>query len=249
MKKINSEKEAQNQSNNLKAEEEKAQVKSTNRKARKNKYNNLWFTLILIAASFITLLIDRWQTGAWRTPAIVFVTVIIVIAVLFILFRRYVKQVLNKLRFQKFGLGTSLRFFTAGILSTLFALYVLIPNPKVTVPSGLQFNVIVTSATLGGLVLAGASNRRIPRKTHNKFMSVAKKLIYATILFLVFTVLLFWTESTGGIDTNTLDISREGIIRGVFFYGGALSFYAGIFLFSIALIDLALAIRNIGKHK
>jgi len=130
----------------------------------------------------------------------------------------------------------------------LFALYVLIPSPKITLPSGLQFNVIIISATLGGLVLAGASNQRITDQTHDKLMSVAQKLISATILFLVFTALFFWVESTGGIDTNTPDFSRAGILRGTFFFSGAISFYVGIFLFSIALIDLAFTLRGIKKR-
>lgn len=215
----------------------------------KNKYETLWLILILITASSITLLIDRWQTGVWHIPAIVIIAVIIVIAILVLLLRKYRRQVFGKLGVEKHYLVTSARFFVAVILATLFALYVLIPNPKVTLPSGLQFNVIAISAILGGLVLAGASNQRITDKTHDKLMSVAQMLIAATILLLIFTGLFFWVESTGGIDTNTPDYSREGILRAVFFYSAAISFYAGIFLFSLALIDLALTLRHIKKRR
>jgi hypothetical protein len=249
MEKINIEMD-QNQHPAAKTEQTKEQVKSCNAKVRKKKFQNLLLVLILFAASFIVLLVDRWQTGTWRIPAIVLVTIIVVSAIVVIFLRRFVKQILSKVKAKKWEeIIIPVRLFAAGILATLFALYVLIPNPKVSIPPVLQFNIIVTSATLGGLVLAGASNRRISHQTHNKFISVAKKLIYATILFLVFTVIIFWIDSTGGVDPNIKDFSKEGVTRGVFFYGGAISFYIGIFLFSIALIDLALALRNIGKHK
>lgn len=214
----------------------------------KKKYKTLLQVVYLFVASFAVLLIDRWQTGSWRKPAIVLVSVIVIIALLVLILRKYGKA-LSKLEAKKYHLGTAVRFFFVSILATLFTIYILHPNPTVTLPPGLQFNVIVISATLGGLVLAGASNRRISRRTHNKLMSVAKNLIYATLLFLVFTALLFWIESTGGININETDYSRGGIIRGIFFYGGAISFFAGIFLFSISLIDLAFTLRDIGKPR
>lgn len=212
------------------------------------KYKTLLQIIYLFVASFLILLIDRWQTGSWRTPAIVLVSIIVIIAILYLLLCQY-RKAFNKLGVKKYHLGTAVRLFAVSILATLFTIYILHPNPTVTLPPSLQFNVIIISATLGGLVLAGASNRRISRRTHNKFMSVAKNLIYATLLFLVFTALLFWIESTGGINVNESDFSRAGIIRGIFFYGGAISFYAGIFLFSWSLIDLALTLRDIRRPR
>ncbi len=247
----------ENTSNDSNAEDKKNHIprllkeKGTSNKTRYNgKYDALWLILIIIATSAITLFIEWWQTGIWRKPVMVLVGVIIVLIGIAWVFRTYGQPVFEKIGVKKQdvqSLFTPLRFFMAGILATLFALYVLLPNPKFTIPSSLQFNVIVISATLGGLVLAGASNRRISRQANNKLISIAKKLIYATILFLVFTALLYWLEATGGIDANIPDYSKEGIIRGTFFYGGAASFYTGIFLFSIALIDLAFTLRNLTK--
>jgi len=214
---------------------------------RNNKYRTLWQILVLFTVSFIVLLIDWWQTGSWRIPAIVIVCLVVVSAILYLYFRKYWPKILTKFRSEKSQLGTSVRLFGAGILALLFALYVLIPNPQVALPAGLQFNVIIISATLGGLVLAGASNHRITDETHDRLMSVAQKLIASTLLFLIFTVFLFWVDFAGGINVNAFDLSGEGIMRGILFYSGAISFYVGIFLFSLSLIDLALTLGQIRK--
>ena len=78
----------------------------------KNKYRTLWQILILCVASFITLLLDRLQTGDWRKPTIVLVTIIVISGIPFLLLHEYGKF-LSKSRIKKSGLGTAFRFFSS----------------------------------------------------------------------------------------------------------------------------------------
>jgi hypothetical protein len=224
-------------------------------KSNKNKNRTFLLTAVIALFSLLMLFIDRWMSGVWRPPMVISMITVTVLGILIISFRRYVRKLLNKKRLNNLyktiiSFIVSIRYPLASILMVFFAIYTIFPTSStVVLPSAIQFNIIVMSSTLGGLVLAGASNRRVTMRVYRELMSVAQKLIISTILLLVFAVTMFWVEATGGIDTHIHDFSREGIARGILFYASAVIFYVGVFMFSIGLIDLALCLEHIRKPK
>ena len=122
--------------------------------------------------------------------------------------------------------------------------YLLLGSSK-PMPAGLEFNVIIIAPTLGGLVLAGATNSRIKKRAYNELMSVAQKLIVATVLFIIFVSLFFTVQLAGDIKTDSLDFSPMGGFRYFCFYGSVFSFYAGSLLFLLGIIDLVFALRHL----
>ena len=48
---------------------------------------------------------------------------------------------------------------------------------------------------------------------------------------------------------SVIDWSNQGIVRGILYYLGAICFYIGTFVFSLALIDLASMLRRISRKK
>jgi len=125
-----------------------------------------------------------------------------------------------------------------------FVFYLLLSGVQKSVPPALQWSIIAVAPTLGGLLLAAASNRRLRKGVHEELISVAQKLIVATVLFIFFTCLFFTVELTGGIDTSSRDLSLMGWFRGGSFWVSAAFFYGGVYLFLVAIIDLVLALRR-----
>ena len=75
---------------------------------------------------------------------------------------------------------------------------------------------------------------------------VAQKFIAVVILMIIFLPALHFVELLGGIDTGAFQPdSAEAWGRGFFFWIGAISFYGGISLFMIALVDLVYAMVGI----
>jgi len=139
------------------------------------------------------------------------------------------------------------RLFITIFLATPMVFYVLLSGVVKEVPPALNVSVIMVSATLGGLILAGTLNRRSADSIYYKLLSVARRFILATVLFLIFNATYFSIELIGGIDYKTFEFSTIGAVRALFWWFTVLVFYIAVYIFTLSLIDVVIVLRNIGE--
>ena len=112
-------------------------------------------------------------------------------------------------------------------------------------PQVFDLGIITVSVALGGLVLnAGLMARGLKRQ---ELIGVAQKFIAVVILMLIFLPALHFVELIGGV--NIFSFEPESLVawvRGFFFWLGAISFYVGISIFIVALVDLVYAMIGLG---
>ena len=145
------------------------------------------------------------------------------------------------------GLGGQISFmvYEIGFLGGfLLSLYLLLGGPQVIVPSILQFSIVPVTATLGGLVIAGANYSSIDPIRRVELLRVAQKMIIATISFIFFAVFAWLAQLGGQIDPNEFGLE---VAKSFFFWFGAFLFVAGAVLFVIGIIELAVSLKNLKK--
>jgi hypothetical protein len=140
----------------------------------------------------------------------------------------------------------SIWVYEVGFVGGLFlSLYLLLGGPQNVVPPILQFSIIPVTATLGGLVIAGAnyySGTDIKRRV--ELLRVAQKFIVATIAFIFFAVLT-WLASLGGpIDPNQFGTEW---VKSFFFWVSAILFVLAAIIFVIGMVELAMSLKNLKK--
>ena len=125
-----------------------------------------------------------------------------------------------------------------------FALYFLTGVELLDRPQALDVGIVTISAALGGLVLNAGLNLKGSKRKET--VQVAQKFIAVVILMIVLLPALHFVELMDGIVLDSFQPdSIEAWFRGFFFWVGAISFYAGIGLFIIALVDLVFAMIGI----
>lgn len=142
------------------------------------------------------------------------------------------------------GPSSFIRFvITLLFLFLPIAIYVIINQTKF--PSSVaQLSILVLAPIMATLAIA-ARKLVNGRQGQTELIRAGKKFIVTTGLFTVFVVYYFIMNlSTDGIDTNTIDFSVLGFYRWLFFWLSTFSLSTGIFLFSLALIDLIWALRD-----
>lgn len=127
------------------------------------------------------------------------------------------------------------------LLFVPFALYFLVgSNESLGLPQTLDVEIVIVAAALGGLVLNASLNLESSKRKET--IRVAQKFIAVVILMIIFLPVLHVVELMKGIDLSSFEPdSMEAWVRGFFFWLGAISFYVGISLFIIALVDLVYA--------
>ena len=128
-----------------------------------------------------------------------------------------------------------------------FALYFLIGwDQLLDRPPTLDVGIVTVAAALGGLVLNAGTNLKGSKRKET--IQVAQKFIAVVVLMIIFLPALHFVELMGSIDVNEFQPdSAEAWVRGFFFWIGAISFYAGISLFIVALVDLVYAMIDMDK--
>jgi hypothetical protein len=139
------------------------------------------------------------------------------------------------------------RFILPILIAMPFVSYVLLSGLTKSVPPVIQFSLIAVSPTLGGLVLTAATNRRLRRITRIELISVAQKLIGATVLLIVFVSLFFTGDLLGGANPSSVEWSVAGFFRWAFLWGSIWTFYIGTCLFLLGISDLVLALRHLRR--
>jgi hypothetical protein len=130
-----------------------------------------------------------------------------------------------------------------------FTIYTLFPGTKDVIPQGVGFSPIVIAPVLGGLMLTAAGNKRIKNRARIELISVAQKLIVATVLLIVFAAIFFTAYLFGlaDIELNALEWSVAGFFRWAFFWVGVWVFYPGVYLFLFGIFDLVFALRHLRR--
>jgi hypothetical protein len=133
------------------------------------------------------------------------------------------------------------------IVGPLMAVYLLLESQKAMIPTTLQFSIVTVTATLGGLVIAGANYSKINYFRRYELLEVAQKLIVATVTFIFFAVFYVLASVGENVDPNKWPSSGIEIIKWVFLWISMLLFLSGAGLSVIGIIDLALALKHL-KH-
>jgi len=127
------------------------------------------------------------------------------------------------------------------LLFSFISLYLILSIANPMEPQ-LNIDLIIISATLGGLVLTAASFLKGEQRI--QLMSVARLLILSTILLIIFVVtyaLLHSTTFDPSIFTPDSDWIVKEVVYLVFVVGGI---FGGVYSFSKALLDLFDLIRK-----
>jgi hypothetical protein len=132
-----------------------------------------------------------------------------------------------------------------GFGAVLISVYLLLSGKNDIVPPVLQFSIIPVTATLGGLVIAGANISKV-KERRIELIKVAQKLIVATIAFIFFASILFLA---GNIDPSVVPTNQIGWTKYILFWAATFLFYIGTFLFVIGIVDLALGLMNLKKEQ
>ncbi len=215
-----------------------------------------WYIPVITAVLFIAFILGfLWLTYGLIEKTQVLVVVIFTVVILLIYeFRRWLRKIitpcLNIIGEEIKIPRSQSRFFFKYVFVLFFTIpfvFYLLAGGQEKTSSVLDFNIIVIAPTLGGLIFAGAGNRRIKNVARMELISVVKKFIVVTVLFIMFRSLAFTVDLTGGIDVNIFDWTTMGIFRGVSFWTAATFFYVGVFLFLLALVDLVLSLRHLHK--
>jgi len=214
-------------------------------KKRRAKNDMLRLALILAVTFVLISLFSLWKYGNASWQDIGVMATIIAIPIALAGFPAVRQQMMSIIGEKRSIQRPSYRLIIPIPFVIPFVFYLLTQGVEKSIPPALQWSIIAIAPTLGGLVFAGAGNRRIKRGVYYELISVAQKLIVATVLFILFTCLFFTVELTGGIDTNVLDLSLLGWFRGGSFWLSVAFFFVGVYLFLVAIIDLVFALRRL----
>jgi len=225
-------------------------MKGKRGKAGKTKELPRWAKILIVAIVAILLVVLNWLvTGYFEPSVVITVSVVLILLILrakFQSIKRAIQRVLNLIGEDRGNIVrppwhfplVSFMILTLSLYILLGDSEILLGESRVIVPPVLQFNIIIVSAALGGLVLAGATNKRLSDSVHDELIFVAQKLIVATILFVFSTALLFFTELT--TTTNWL--------YDICFWLTALCFFPGVILFALGIIDLIIALSHMRQR-
>jgi len=136
-----------------------------------------------------------------------------------------------------------IEMFKPGFILLLFAMIsiYLIYDILGKVPQALHINLVILSATLGGLVFAGASFIGKGTADRKRLMNVAKMFIIATFLYIIFFIFFTFIQ-----DKNINAFSFEGgVVNTILFWLAALGIYGGSYFFACALVDFIISLRKI----
>ena len=128
------------------------------------------------------------------------------------------------------------------ILSLFVVLYLLF-DILGKVPEALHINLVMVSATLGGLVFAGASFTPKGSDGRKLLMNVAKKFIVATFLFLIFFIFFVFIGDKN-VAPFSLDFYKNNSGYAIMFWIAAVGLYGGSIYFTLALVNLMFSLKT-----
>ena len=130
----------------------------------------------------------------------------------------------------------------------VMCVYLLSSDSIGDIPPALEFGVVGIAAALGGLVLnAGLSSGLPCESLRREFIAVAQKFIVVVILGIIFPPIMLFVDFFGGVDITSFEPGDSSLwLLGPLLFG-MFSFFAGVSLFIVALVDLVCAMMGLGK--
>jgi hypothetical protein len=209
------------------------------------RFKRFWLSVLLAVLCSLTLLYE-WLFNERKLDIshIYLVSVIYVIAMLFWhlkVLRDWFRWIIDFLGLENLK---DFRFIIVIFSASIFSIYLLgFKNSEI--PFGLQFSIIPVSATLGGLVIAGANNSKLSPNSRNDLLRVAQNFIVATISFIFFAASFALANLSPSINPNVPPTNNIETIAFIFFWASVAFFFIGTFLFVIGIVDLALGLKKI----
>ena len=130
------------------------------------------------------------------------------------------------------------------IFFPVFSVYFLRLDRSEGIASSLDFGIVTISAVLGGLVLNAGLSSSLPCEQRREFISVARKFIIVVILMIISWPTVRFFDSAGGVDTMSFD--PGGPSAWGLFWIGVISFFPGVTVFIVALVDLVYVMFGLG---
>ena len=117
------------------------------------------------------------------------------------------------------------------------------------IPPALGFGVVGIAAALGGLVLnAGLSSGVSCESLRREFIAVAQKFIVVVLLGIIFPPIMVFVDFLGGVELASFEPGDPSWwVLWPLSLIGMFSFFAGVSLFIVALVDLVCAMMGLGK--
>ena len=118
------------------------------------------------------------------------------------------------------------------------------------IPPVAQLSVIGISIGLAGITLTASRISNITPEKRLELICVSQKFITATVLFIFFVAAINMIDNAlNGIDVNSFSTTNLSNItnwyRGILFYLSVPSFYVGLILFLVGLVDLVFAFLDL----
>ena len=129
--------------------------------------------------------------------------------------------------------------------------YILSSDSIGDIPGTLGFGVATIAAALGGLVLnAGLSSSVSCESLRQEFIAVAQKFIVVVILGIIFPPIVWFVDFLGGVDIASFEPGNPSwwMLWPLLLFG-MFSFFAGVSIFIVALVDLVYAMMRLGKSR
>lgn len=113
-----------------------------------------------------------------------------------------------------------------------------------------NFAIFVIVPILFGLAVEVTKIPNITTKTQSGLICVIKKLASSTVLFIIFIPFFILTNKLHTDINSTPDFLHiESLFRGFTVWSMIFCFYAGLFLFNFAIVDLILVIKDLSTKK
>lgn len=162
------------------------------------------------------------------------------------------RRLLQKLLDYSFKVLENFQWGFVIILTSLISAYFILSIAE-ELPSMLIVSLPAISASLGGLTLTAASlfkksSENGIGKEYIDLISVAKKLIFATVLLLIFYFSFSWTY-VNPVEWRKFDLSLDGFVRGLIFWISSLSLVLGSLQLSDGLVSLSVFLLRLGESK
>ena len=203
-----------------------------------------WIRFPLLTAIFFgALLFYEWKLGSYQDSHLYLLVGFFILTLLYRWLRGPLKWLIDFVGLEEEHSVVKMQAcFLGGIL---LSIYLLLGDKMETIPPVLQFSIVPITATLGGLVVAGANYSKILPKQRIGLLRVAQKLIVATLAFIFFAVLVSLSEVGGSVDLNILPSNTLGTIKWVFLWLSVGLFFSGTSLFVLGIVDLAIGLKSL----
>lgn len=215
---------------------------------RRRKIRKRIFFSLIIALLFGLVLVYEWRLGSLEISHVYLMAIIYILAMLFWhvgKLREWWRWIVDFAGLEKSGI---FQLWTGLFGGLLISIYLLLSGKNDVIPPVLQFSIVPVTATLGGLVIAGANYSKISPERRSELLRVAQSLIVATISLIFFAVLFYFADIGGSVNPNNLPSTQLEWIKLVFFWLAVVCFFSGTSLFVVGIINLAVGLKNLKKE-